>query len=271
MTAGVDSVLLESDAKVTEHTENISQSQININGDQLRSEGVSDVRVTEESSRSEGIAREVVHLESEDHDDDVHIEVTAIPAIGVPRTPPTIAALQGLSESETWHFQPQDNHSCETVASLAADKIDPEPRLHSQTQLRHQHHHAHHRHDIESRQGNWAKSIVKQENYCFLCLPTSMSTKVGRSAGRMPGRVQSPAGQVLRMARRQNEHFKKAPPVRTPPSIPSTHHMHCGPSPRQGQQYSTELEHHARKLKSPRHFLEHGMLPVRSSFRNPTL
>ena len=151
--------------------------------------------------------------------------MTAIPAFGPASFPPEGADLEKLSKSETWQFQPDlDTHV--------------------------------HTFEHES----WSQNIVKPENYCFECIPRGMAAKVGRSAGRMPGGTQSPAGQVLRMSRKQNEYFKKAPPVRTPPSIPSPHHPLGGRSPRQGQQYMAELEQHARKDKSPRHFIEKGLL-----------
>ncbi|XP_053398553.1 uncharacterized protein LOC123556357 isoform X5 [Mercenaria mercenaria] len=252
----VDGVLPEQEVKVTEEitrSEVIPESEDKV-GEQLTPEGVTEVKVTEIPKKSVDTAREIVHVESEDKEGGVHIEVTAVPAIGRPRTPPNDTAIEELTESETWHYQPQpEEDDTDTDVNL-----NVETDLVNKTQSTQQHHHAHHRHDLASRQSSSAKSIVKPENYCFHCVPDNMSSKVGRSAGRMPGTVQSPAGQVLRMARRQNEYFKKAPPVRTPPSIPSTHHLHSAKSPRHGQQYSTELEHHARKVKSPRHFMEQG-------------
>lgn len=254
---GIADTLVEQEVKETEETEKsevVSEAEVKVE-DQLKTEGVTEVKVTEVPKKATGRVRESINVECEDRGDDVHIEVTAVPAIGHPLNPPSEAALDRLTESQTWHFQP---HTDEQVVD-SGENLNRGTDTFEQQHLRHQHHHSHHRHELESRQNSWAKTIVKPENYCFQCLPDSMSTKVGRSAGRMPGAVQSPAGQVLRMARRQNEYFKKAPPVRTPPSIPSSHHMHSGPSPRQGQQYNTELEHHARKVKSPRHFIEQGM------------
>jgi hypothetical protein len=235
------------------------RSEVKVNlGDELETQGFTEVKVTEVQKPPDEIARDTVHVESEHRKDGTHIEVTAVRAIGRPASAPTESTLKVLSESETWHYQPcVEPHDIQESQNENANFEVKHSEQHEK-HLRHQHHFAHHRLDIESRLGNWAKSIVKPENYCFECIPENMSTKVGRSAGRMPGGSQSPAGQVLRMSRRQNEHFKKSPLVRTPPSIPSTHHMHSAPSPRHGQQYNTELEHHARKVKSPRHFMEHG-------------
>jgi len=216
-----------------------------------------------ESLKGETVpVRELVQVLTEDTDDGVHIEVTALPASGRPLTPQVNlnSTLKGLSSSDTWQFKPSQNeymnitsypsgtkeiefyHSNCGSQTLQPDIKRPysafDSRLHKNKR--------------------WSKNIVKPENYCFHCIPDTMSTKVGRSAGRMPGGAQSPTGQVLRMSRRQNEYYKKAPPVRSAPSIPSPHHTIAKQSPRQGQQYSTELEHHARKVNSPRHFMEQG-------------
>ena len=190
-------------------------------------------------------AREPIIIQTADQDgDEVHIEVTAIPASGRPLTPPQghEAEIERLSKSEQWQFQPDLFNSDVHFEGGSVAKVGEEEFLHPETHYRDQ----------------WSKNIVRPENYCFQCLPDSMATKVGRSAGRTPGGITSPAGQVLRMSRKQNEYFKKAPPVRTPPSIPSPHHPLGGRSPRQGQQYISELEHHARKAKSPRHYMEQG-------------
>ncbi|XP_052794192.1 uncharacterized protein LOC128227574 isoform X4 [Mya arenaria] len=219
---------------------------------------------TTEVSKGEGVeeevsVRELVQVSTEDVGDDVHIEVTALPAAGFPTSPPAHgnATLKSLSTSDTWHYSseskakgdlntyPSGTQDVDFHKQLAKPKkpVTGRPRPFSA---------------FDSRtSGHWAKSIVKPDNYCFECIPEeNMTSKVGRSAGRTPGGPQTPAGQVLRMARRQNEYFKKAPPLRTPPSIPSGHQMLIKQSPRQGQQYSSELEHHARKVNSPRHFME---------------
>lgn len=206
------------------------------------------------------VCEEANEAEVEEQTGDIFIEVTTLPATRQTHHLSPKEAIQTLTPSETWHFQPQSENEL-----LANDDIGQELEISKQQHLRHHHHYLHHQHDLEvqAEHKQWPKSIVKPENYCFHCLPDTMTTKVGRSAGRMPGGMQSPAGQVLRMARRQNEVYKKAPPVRTPPSIPSTQHMHNGLStPRQGRQYSTELEHHARKVKSPRHFMEQGKIQI---------
>lgn len=211
----------------------------------------------------ETVAREIVHVATEDRGDDIHIEITAIPASRPPHTPPTDVneSLQKLTTSEEWHFKSEPEKKADTSSYLSGtqdvdfnrkqtkpaksviEKRRPYSAFESRTL------------GLQSMAG----TIVKPDTYCFNCIPDeSMTAKVGRSAGRMPGGAQTPAGQVLRMSRRQNELYKKAPPVRTPPSIPSSQHMITRPSPRQGQQYSTELEHHARKVNSPRHFMEQG-------------
>ncbi|XP_052282684.1 uncharacterized protein LOC127879720 isoform X3 [Dreissena polymorpha] len=214
------------------------------------------------ATREEVVAREIVHVATEDREDDVHIEVTALPASRPPHPPPTDVndSLQKLTTSEEWHFKSEPEKKLETSSYLSGTQDVDFNRKQTKPV----------KSVIEKRRPysafesrtlglslSMAGTIVKPDTYCFNCIPDeSMNTKVGRSAGRMPGGTQTPAGQVLRMARRQNELYKKAPPVRTPPSIPSSQHLITRPSPRQGQQYSTELEHHARKVNSPRHFME---------------
>ena len=200
-------------------------------------------KVTQEEVK---FAREPVVIETAQPDqEDVHIEVTAIPASGRPVSPPQGHEVQlvKLSISEPWQFEPNLTDSNEHFEGGSAVKSEEENQPYP---------------SVACHRDHWSKNIVRPENYCFQCIPDSMATKVGRSAGRTPGGIQSPAGQVLRMSRKQNEYFKKAPPVRTPPSIPSPHHPLGGRSPRQGQQYISELEHHARKVKSPRHYMEQG-------------
>ena len=47
---------------------------------------------------------------------------------------------------------------------------------------------------------------------------TPKATRIERAAGRVPGSIpSSTAAQVLRMTRKQNEYFRRAPPMRTPP------------------------------------------------------
>lgn len=186
--------------------------------------------------------RQPIRFHTEDlHNGNVHIEVTAVPSAGRAPTPQELRQrpIQALSKSDTWNYAPDvEQQEVDTEKYLPGQRKPQTPNIFQKGDI-------------------WYKTIVKPENYCFECLPDSMSTKVGRSAGRMPGRPQSVSSQVLRMARKQNEYFKKAPPVRTPPSIPSPYH-HTSSSPRYGETYNSGLEHHARKVKSPRHFMEHG-------------
>eukprot|EP00105_Crassostrea_gigas_P007572 XP_011421859.1 PREDICTED: uncharacterized protein LOC105324435 isoform X8 [Crassostrea gigas] len=187
-------------------------------------------------------SRQPIRFHTEDlHNGNVHIEVTAVPSAGRAPTPQELRQrpIQALSKSDTWNYAPDvEQQEVDTEKYLPGQRKPQTPNIFQKGDI-------------------WYKTIVKPENYCFECLPDSMSTKVGRSAGRMPGRPQSVSSQVLRMARKQNEYFKKAPPVRTPPSIPSPYH-HTSSSPRYGETYNSGLEHHARKVKSPRHFMEHG-------------
>ena len=175
---------------------------------------------------------EPVHFSEDLHNGDVHLEVLAIPSGGrIPTPHQPKHGIQELSTSESWNFSPDE------VSGNIRDK----------------------RNIGRNRQLIHRGDIVKPENYCFECIPDSMSTKVGRQAGRMPNRTQSATAQVLRMSRKQTEYFKRAPPIRTPPSIPSASHKQphiSEQSPRYGQTYSSELDHHARSTKSPRHYME---------------
>jgi hypothetical protein len=177
---------------------------------------------------------EPVHFSEDLHNGDVHLEVLAIPSGGrIPTPHQPKHGIQELSTSESWNFSPDE------VSGNIRDK----------------------RNIGRNRQLIHRGDIVKPENYCFECIPDSMSTKVGRQAGRMPNRTQSATAQVLRMSRKQTEYFKRAPPIRTPPSIPSASHKQphiSEQSPRYGQTYSSELDHHARSTKSPRHYMEQG-------------
>ncbi|XP_021364043.1 uncharacterized protein LOC110457203 isoform X3 [Mizuhopecten yessoensis] len=200
----------------------------------------SDVDISREATPiGPSVPRPVEHHSEDLHDGEVHIEVTSIPPGGRAPTPPQRrdTPLQELTKSEEWHFTPD----VETDRDFTERrKVNPF-------------------YQVKGSNLHWSKLTIKPENYCFECIPDSMSTKIGRSAGRMPGRTQSASSQVLRMARKQNEYFKKAPPVRTPPSIPSPYHVQrvLKESPRYGQAYNSGLEHHARSIHSPRHFMEH--------------
>lgn len=212
-------------------------------GESLQVESTEDQEKSEEEQQkqdSEPTYREPVHFSEDLHDGEVHLEVLAIPSGGRTTSPPRVkyGTVQELSTSDSWNFSPLEEEVKER-RNISTPKF----------QVRGEH---------------WLKNLVKPENYCFECIPeTGMSTKVGRQAGRMPNRTQSASSQVLRMSRKQTEYFKKAPPLRTPPSIPSVPHrqpMSSEQSPRYGQTYNPELDHHARSTRSPRHFMEHGKM-----------
>ena len=90
---------------------------------------------------------------------------------------------------------------------------------------------------------------------------TAQLPKVERSAGRMPGQVFSASFQMGQLTRRHAELMRRAPPPRTPPSIPlpKARSLMKGRSPRSGPMLA-ELEHHARSVQSPRSFMQHGQL-----------
>ncbi|XP_069129454.1 uncharacterized protein [Argopecten irradians] len=217
--------------------------RLNLNPDRdfgVIDEEKSDVNLSREATPiGPSVPRPVEHHTEDLHDGEVHIEVTSIPPAGRGPTPPQRrdTPLQELSKSVEWHFTPDVETDRDSTQQR---KVNPF-------------------YQVKGSNLHWSKLTLKPESYCFECIPDSMSTKIGRSAGRMPGRTQSASSQVLRMARKQNEYFKRAPPVRTPPSIPSPYHTQrtVKESPRYGQAYNSGLEHHARSVNSPRHFMEH--------------
>ncbi|CAG2257982.1 unnamed protein product [Mytilus edulis] len=241
--------LQEQDAELVETVEKQSESVDNLTdtvnkqteSEEERNKTAEKGTVTEETEqnvthRSPHIIHPV-HFSQDLHNGDVHLEVLAIPSGGrLPSAhPEKHGTIQELSASESWNFCPD------------GEIVDVKEKKKAYSRLSH-------------RDGHWFKEIVKPENYCFECIPDSMSTKVGRQAGRMPNGTQSASSQVLRMSRKQTEYFKHAPPLRTPPSIPSASHRQSqfiDQSPRYGQTYSSEIEqHHARSTRSPRHYME---------------
>ncbi|XP_035828438.1 uncharacterized protein LOC101855375 [Aplysia californica] len=159
-----------------------------------------------------------------DHPDS-HIEVSsAVVPGGRSPTPAHLRAipLQQLSQSEPWQF------------SLEEEFHDPE----------------------ESKKTDHFSDVqLIPEQSCPECRSAIMSTRVERSAGRMPSRSQSANTQMLAFSRRYNEAMRRAPPLRTPPSIPTPQPSAKKTSRRSGQ-ILFELEHQARKTRSPRNFMQ---------------
>ena len=85
-----------------------------------------------------------------------------------------------------------------------------------------------------------------------------VTERVTRSAGRAPPRARS--AKRMQMIIRQQEMLRKGPGIsqRTAPSIPSAFNQFGGRSSKGGNAYSAELEAHARKDRSPRHYMEKG-------------
>ncbi|XP_041357330.1 uncharacterized protein LOC121374330 isoform X2 [Gigantopelta aegis] len=105
--------------------------------------------------------------------------------------------------------------------------------------------------------GSHGKLLSRPEDL-FLDFTPKITTRMERAAGRVPGTVpSSTAAQVLRMTRRQNEYFKRAPPMRTPPSIPSPHSLFGSRQSRSDMLFNPELEHHARKEIKPLQYMQH--------------
>ncbi|XP_067661240.1 uncharacterized protein [Haliotis asinina] len=174
-----------------------------------------------------------------EEDQDVQVEVTSIPATGSGPVPPQHrqAPLQVLTKSSTWSYIPTEE------GNLGRDV----------------------KHDLRLRTAG-ARYTVTSEHFTGATFTPEvdpdltskkMSTKVERSAGRMPRQSGSKTGQAVRTTRRQTELFKRAPPMRTPPSIPTPFNPYGGRSPRGHQVFNKELESHARKARSPRHYMEH--------------
>ncbi|XP_048236976.1 uncharacterized protein LOC124127673 isoform X1 [Haliotis rufescens] len=172
-------------------------------------------------------------------DKDVQVEVTSIPAAGSGPVPPQNrqAPLQVLSKSNTWSYIPLEeaNHGAEVKQDL---------RLRTAA--------AHYRVTSEHFTGATFTPEADPD-----LTSNRMTTKVERSAGRMPRQSGAMTGQVVHTTRRHTELFKRAPPMRTPPSIPTPFNPYGGRSPRGQQLFNKELENHARKARSPRHYMEH--------------
>ncbi|KAH9490369.1 hypothetical protein Btru_033729 [Bulinus truncatus] len=109
---------------------------------------------------------------------------------------------------------------------------------------------------------------LNSEQLCSDCQPNMKTARVERSAGRMPARSLSAhlPGYI-----RVPEVMKKAPPLRTPPSIPSPQ-FNLRTTERKTGQIFLELEHHARRTKSPRSFMQkvEGLRSVTSAYQ-PTV
>ncbi|KAL5011451.1 hypothetical protein ScPMuIL_010002 [Solemya velum] len=166
------------------------------------------------------------------------IRITSVSSNGQGKQKPqskSSSVSQILTKSEVWQYFPngetevQTDQSKESIFSLA-NQNDSSLHLNG-------------------------KTAVKPAPYCFDSALQSMSAKVGRSAGKMPGGTDNVQDQVLKTAKKQSEFFQKVAPVRTPPSIPSPHHALGGRSPRHWQTYSSELEQQARKMTNSRNFM----------------
>ncbi|GFS11314.1 abnormal spindle-like microcephaly-associated protein homolog [Elysia marginata] len=85
----------------------------------------------------------------------------------------------------------------------------------------------------------------------------SMSTKVQRSAGRMPTQSHTAASShMLAYSRRYSDALRRAPPLRTPPSIPTPQPSARRKGSRGGSgPVLAELERHARRSRSPRNLM----------------
>ncbi|GFN84968.1 abnormal spindle-like microcephaly-associated protein homolog [Plakobranchus ocellatus] len=154
-----------------------------------------------------------------------HVEVRSVLPSG--RRPATAAErsqpLQELSQSEEWRFS-------------LADELTNE-------------------------------DVKKSDHFCDVQLDStipgidskdSMTTKVQRSAGRMPSQSHNTAStHMLAYSRRYSDALRRAPPLRTPPSIPTPQPSGRRRSSRSGGSgpVLAELERHARRARSPRNLM----------------
>ncbi|KAK6172529.1 hypothetical protein SNE40_016164 [Patella caerulea] len=189
----------------------------------------------------------------EDEDDGHHnIEICAIPPEGAGPVPEDKRSqpLQPLTVSDAWQFSPDLAFKAE---------VKRQPLLRSQSAQTPRSHISKVHHERLPQPPMSRKTLIK-ESYSIECLPQTPIARVERSAGRMPGKSNNAAIHLMQMAQRQRENLHKAPPIRTPPSIPSPYSSIGGRTPRccPGRHvYQKELEDHARKTKSPRRFMEH--------------
>ncbi|CAH1778109.1 unnamed protein product [Owenia fusiformis] len=168
---------------------------------------------------------------------------------------------QTLSQSPLWNFAPDFQ-----AHKISKDKmlgLHPNQSLLIAKRIRGEH---------------WSKAVQIPENYCDGCVPPSISP-TPRSARSRPysGTPTKTAHHIRdeshhkhiqahhkaiqqqqRMLHRKQHHPTRvlSAPVRTRPSIPSPSNPYGGRSPRHGSAFAPELEHHARTIKSPRHYME---------------
>ncbi|XP_074651912.1 uncharacterized protein LOC141906491 isoform X2 [Tubulanus polymorphus] len=156
-----------------------------------------------------------------------------------------------LNLSEHWSFSPDVD-----IATVNADVTKNQPNLHINGEY-------------------WLKELRNDKNYCRDCKTSSSPRKDGKtarrpktSAGRkiidgkaaerplMKKRARS-AGPTRMLRQREQQPAKFiVGPKPTAPSIPSPHHPFGGRSPRLNQAYQVELEKQARKMDSPRRYLQ---------------
>ncbi|XP_070198029.1 uncharacterized protein [Littorina saxatilis] len=178
-------------------------------------------------------------------------QVTSIAPNNQSPHPASHRAVQSLNLSQVWQFDPSENED-KKVKQKPQFYVGPSaaPRSKGTTQPHQQ-----------TRQQLFSPRIGTP----MATAETATFPKVERSAGRMPSQAFSPSAQMTQLSRRRAELMRRAPPPRTPPSIPlpKARSLNKGRSPRLGPMLS-ELEHHARKERSPRNFMQH-VTDLRSS------
>ncbi|XP_025085428.1 uncharacterized protein LOC112558893 isoform X3 [Pomacea canaliculata] len=141
---------------------------------------------------------------------------------------------QPLSMSQVWEYNPSDDTDSEKKHESDVNQLEEQPPA-----VTHQMH---------------------TQLFSTSCLPLASpraAVQGRRSAGGMPHQMHSGMPQILQLTRRRAELIQLAPPRHTAPSIPySSARFSSHFSPSAGPLMS-ELEHHARKVKSPRSLMQH--------------
>ena len=174
-----------------------------------------------------------------------------------PNPPSDSRQKQQLSKSTYWSYEPElelgeaalDEH----LHDVEKDMLHASPRHHPKTKL--------------GRAFPRAPSAPvhnhRDPNPPELSIEGVGTDMRARSAGTVPARAKSTDRHIVLL--RQQEMLRKSPAkaYRTPPSIPSPFNPYGTRSPRRGAAYSTELEMHATKDSSPRHYLQKGQWVIK--------
>ena len=159
---------------------------------------------------------------------------------------------QPLSKSTYWSYVPElgitDQDIEEHLLDVERDFVPTSPRHHPKTKLGRAFPRAPSAPACDDR--GQVQSSLSVEG-----VGTGMRA---RSAGTVPPRAKTTDRHMVLIKQKEMLRKSSAKVFRTAPSIPSPFNPYGTRSPRQGTAYSSELEMHATKDSSPRHYLQKG-------------